>query len=74
MTVPEATTLTVTGECVVPTTYTTETCRECTRTKNPTSTPGPSSAPSVPSISEGSAPKNLAGTLAGIVAIAAILV
>ncbi|CUM54790.1 unnamed protein product [Debaryomyces tyrocola] len=73
VTVPEATTLTVTGSCLVPTTYTTETCHECTKTQEPTTTPGPSSVPSVPTVSEGSAPKNIAGALAGIMAIAAVL-
>jgi hypothetical protein len=57
----------------VPTTYTTETCHECTKTQEPTTTPGPSSVSSIPTVSEGSAPKNIAGVLAGIVAIAAVL-
>ena len=81
ITVTEATTLTVTGECVVPTSYTTESLTE-TVTPEPTvaapstvaetSSATSSVAPEVSSF-EGAGAKNVAGAFAGVAAVAAAL-
>lgn len=86
ITVTEATTLTVTGECVVPTSYTTESLTE-TVTPEPTvaapstvaetsvaetSVASSSVAPEVSSF-EGAGAKNVAGAFAGVAAVAAAL-
>ena len=90
ITVSEAQTLTVTGECVIPTTYTTEwatttstvECHECEEksTVAPVSTAAPettSAAQStVAAVSsfEAGAVKNVAGALAGVAAVAVALI
>ncbi|RLV88121.1 putative GPI-anchored protein 26 [Meyerozyma sp. JA9] len=89
ITVSEAQTLTVTGECVIPTTYTTEystttstvACEECEKsTVAPVSTAAPETSSAAPSTVaavssfEAGAAKNVAGALAGVAAVAVALI
>ncbi|KAM9900252.1 hypothetical protein OXX80_012079 [Metschnikowia pulcherrima] len=69
VTVSEATTLTITEECVVPTTYTTESKTVTSHT----STKAPSSTTATVSSWEGAGAKNAAGVVAGVAAVAAAL-
>ncbi|GBL52104.1 hypothetical protein ACI3LY_005488 [Candidozyma auris] len=84
ITVTEATTLTVTEPCVVPTTYTTAyhtttstvPCEECEH--KPTTVAGESTKPAESTTAavssyEGAAAKNVAGAVAGVAAVAAAL-
>lgn len=64
ITVTEATTLTVTGECVVPTTYT---------SAAPSSEAAPSTVAAVSSF-EGAGNKAVVGAMAGVAAVAAALI
>merc|ERR1712080_637557 len=81
ITVSEAQTLTVTGECVIPTTYTVE-CHECEEksTVAPVSTAAPEttsaaqSTVAAVSFFEAGAVKNVAGALAGVAAVAVALI
>lgn len=84
ITVTEATTLTVTGECLVPTTYTTkEEPAETTPVPAPSTVAGPSTvieestvaaeSTAVISSFEGAANKVAVGALAGVAAIAALI-
>merc|ERR1712080_141520 len=82
ITVSEAQTLTVTGECVIPTTSSTVECHECEEksTVAPVSTAAPEttsaaqSTVAAVSFFEAGAVKNVAGALAGVAAVAVALI
>ncbi|KAF7584383.1 hypothetical protein FOB63_000455 [Clavispora lusitaniae] len=80
VTVTEATTLTFTEPCLVPTTYTTHVteettipCTECEHKTTKGAESATTSAPASVSSAEGAAAKNVAGVFAGVAAVAAAL-
>lgn len=68
ITITEATTLTVTGPCTIPTTYVTG-----ASSSSPATVAGESTAPAVTTAAENAGAKNAAGVVAGVAAVAAAL-